>query len=208
MTSQTTYLQHYIDYILAVQKKYAPSGRRLPLCIMTSADTNTGTIALLRKNNYFGMNRNDITIVQQGQGVIAAVDYEGRMISEFKNTGHWYKVQTKPHGHGDIHHLLHVHGVARKWLEKGIKWITLFQDTNGLAFHTLPLVLGVSKELGLIMNSLTVPRKAKQAVGGIVKLKHKETGEIRLVNIFASFIDSDLCKDEKNSPHHFRYQNA
>ena len=182
MTSQTTYLQHYIDYILAVQKKYAPPDRRLPLCIMTSADTNLGTIALLRKNNYFGMNQKDITIVQQGQGVIAAVDDRGRMTSEVKSTGHWYKVQTKPHGHGDIHHLLYTHGVAKKWKEeKGIRWITMFQDTNGLAFHTLPLTLGVSKELGLIMNSLTVPRKAKQAVGGIVKLQHQETGEFRYV---------------------------
>jgi len=48
------------------------------------------------------------------------------------------------------------------------------QDTNGLAFHTLPLMLGVSKELGLIMNSLAVPRKAKQAIGGISKLKKKD----------------------------------
>jgi hypothetical protein len=43
----------------------------------------------------------------------------------------------------------------------------------------LPAVLGVSKDLGLLMNSLAVPRKAKQAVGGIVKLKHKQTGEFR-----------------------------
>jgi UDP-sugar pyrophosphorylase len=177
---------------------------------MTSADTNLGTIALLRKNNYFGMNRNDITIVQQGQGVIAAVDDRGRMISEVKNTGHWFKVQTKPHGHGDIHHLLYVHGVAKKWKEeKGIKWITMFQDTNGLAFHTLPLTLGVSKEMGLIMNSLTVPRKAKQAVGGIVKLQNQTTGEFRYVLLTRYGVDRQrsVPGEKKFSPHHFRIQN-
>lgn len=39
-----------------------------------------------------------------------------------------------------------------------------------LAFHTLPLALGVSSKLGLIMNSITCPRKAKQAIGAITKL--------------------------------------
>jgi hypothetical protein len=35
-------------------------------------------------------------------------------------------------------------------------------------------MLGVSKELGLLMNSLAVPRKAKQAIGGIAKLTRKD----------------------------------
>lgn len=51
------------------------------------------------------------------------------------------------------------------------------QDTNGLAFHVLPLMLGVSKELGLVMNSLAVPRKAKQAIGGITKLTKKDNSD-------------------------------
>ena len=53
------------------------------------------------------------------------------------------------------------------------------QDTNGLAFHTLPLMLGVSKELGLVMNSLAVPRKAKQAIGGIAKLTKTGTDNVK-----------------------------
>lgn len=181
LTSKTCYLQYYIEYILAIQKKYAPRGRKLPLCIMTSEDTNERTVELLQKHGYFGMDRNQVTIVQQGQGVPALLDNDARMAAESKDK--WYKIQTKPHGHGDIHHLLHAHGVAKKWKAAGVKWLTLFQDTNGLAFHTLPLVLGVSTKLGLVMNSLAVPRKAKQAVGGIVKLKNKKTGEFRYAEL-------------------------
>jgi UDP-sugar pyrophosphorylase len=48
-----------------------------------------------------------------------------------------------------------------------------------LAFHTLPLALGVSKKYDLIMNSMAVPRKAKQAIGGIVRLTHANTGQVR-----------------------------
>lgn len=57
---------------------------------------------------------------------------------------------------------------------------TFLQDTNGLAFHTLPLALGVSSKMGLVMNSIAIPRKAKQAIGGIVKLQN-DAGEERYV---------------------------
>lgn len=175
MSTETCYLQFYIEYILAVQDKYGSKDTELPLCIMTSADTNDRTIDLLKRNHYFGMKTRQVTIVQQGQGVPALIDNNATMAVE---NG---RLVTKPHGHGDIHALLYTHGVASKWRAKGIKWLTLFQDTNGLAFHTLPLMLGVSKKLNLIMNSLAVPRKAKQAIGAITQLKHKKTKETKTI---------------------------
>jgi UDP-sugar pyrophosphorylase len=185
MATETCYLQYYIEYILAVQVKYG-EGKRLPLCIMTSGDTNEKTAKLLRKNNYFGMQKSQITIVQQGQGVPALMDNNAKMVLEENDSS---KIVTKPHGHGDVHALLYTHGVAKRWLSDGIEWLTLFQDTNGLAFHTLPLMLGVSKKLDLIMNSLAVPRKAKQAIGGIAKLKHQTTGEYKTLNVEYNQLD-------------------
>ena len=44
----------------------------------------------------------------------------------------------------------------------GTKWIFFFQDTNGLAFLNLPALLGVSVKHELEVNSLAVPRMAKQ----------------------------------------------
>ena len=81
--------------------------------------------------------------------------------------------------HGDIHALMFNAKVTEKWLEMGIRWVAFCQDTNGLAFHTLPAALGVSQKYGLIMNSIAVPRKAKQAIGAIVKLVDTETKEER-----------------------------
>lgn len=80
-----------------------------------------------------------------------------------------------------IHALLHTHNVAKSWLDSGIEYITFFQDTNGLAFHTLALSLGVSSSLGLIMNSIACPRKAGQAIGAITKLTKGD--ETRLVKL-------------------------
>jgi len=170
-------LQFYIEYILAVQARYVEGDDfELPLCIMTSEDTNIGTIKLLEANNYFGMRKEQITIVQQGEGVPSLLNNDAKLSLDDRNP---YKLATKPHGHGDVHALLHQHGVARKWVDDGIKWITFFQDTNGLHFHTLPLALGVSVEKDLIMNSMAIPRKAKQAVGAIAKLTNVKTGETR-----------------------------
>lgn len=151
---------------------------------MTSGDTNDKTVALLKKNNYYGMDKDQITIVQQGLGVPALNDNDAHIALDPDDV---YNIQMKPHGHGDIHALLHSHGVAKSWLEKGMKWTVFFQDTNGLAFNTLALSLGVSSKLGLVMNSITCPRKAKQAIGAIVKLKKGD--QERTINVEYNQLD-------------------
>lgn len=41
-----------------------------------------------------------------------------------------YKVLEKPHGHGDVHLLLHQSGLAKKWHDAGKKWVVFFQVTS------------------------------------------------------------------------------
>ena len=78
LATETTYIQFYIETILAFQSRYA-EGKKLPLCIMTSGDTNEKTVALLSKHNYFGMDKDQITIVQQGKGVPALYDNDAHI---------------------------------------------------------------------------------------------------------------------------------
>jgi UDP-sugar pyrophosphorylase len=178
LATGTCYLQYYIEYILAAQARYGKNNMKLPLCIMTSVDTHARTLQLLQEHNYFGMDSAQVTLVQQGHGVPALLDNDAKMALAPDGA---CKIVTKPHGHGDVHALLYQHQVAKKWKEQGIEWLVCFQDTNGLSFHTLPLMLGVSVDVEpcLVMNSLAVPRKAKQAIGGIAQLTHKETGKLR-----------------------------
>lgn len=194
LATGTTYLQYYIEIILAIQTRYANKGVKLPLCIMVSNDTIQGTLHLLKENNNFGMDDDQITIVQQGEGVPALLDNEAHIALD---PADMYKVESKPHGHGDIHSLIYASNVARKWHDLGLDWAIFFQDTNGLAFQTLPLALGVSKTLGLIMNSLAVPRKAKQAIGGIAKLS-KADGQERYVKKLSPTFDMYAVKKMYN----------
>jgi UDP-sugar pyrophosphorylase len=153
---------------------------------MTSNDTNAKTIALLAKHNNFGMDGDQITIVQQGQGVPALENNNAKIACSGN------KILTKPHGHGDVHALMYSCNVAKSWLDSGsIEYVVFFQDTNGLAFHTLPLALGLTTKLNLVMNSLAVPRKAKQAIGGIVQLT-KENGDQRYIH-YIIFDDAVVC---------------
>ena len=177
MATETCYLQYYIEMILAIQGRYG-EGKLLPLCIMVSNDTCPGTMKLLEANNYFGMEKTQITIVQQGDGVPALMDNDARIAVDPNDPN---KILAKPHGHGDIHALMFDHKVAEEWSKNGIRWAIFCQDTNGLAFHTLPLALGVSKRHNLIMNSIAVPRKAKQAIGAITKLVNTTTKNQRYV---------------------------
>jgi len=193
-TTGTVYLEYYASYILAVQKRTTPRGR-LPLCIMVSNDTKEPTLQLLKDNKCFGLKRRQIYIVEQGDGVPALVDNEARFAIDSEDP---YKIITKPHGHGDIHSLLYKNQVTKEWQESlGIDYIVLFQDTNGLAFHTLPLLLGVSEQHGFIMNSLCVLRKARQAIGGIVKLHNVSTGQERTINVEYNQLDPLLRTTEE-----------
>lgn len=84
--------------------------------------------------------------------------------------------------------LLCAQGVAAKWLSQGFKWLVFFQDTNALVFKAIPAALGVSARCGFDVNSLCVPRKAGEAIGGIATLSHTN-GSSMTVNVEYNQLD-------------------
>jgi len=178
-TTGTTYIQLYCQQILAMQTRYCKPGQTLPLAIMVSDDTIKETEKLLASNSNFGL---QVTIMKQ-EKVPSLQDSDARLALASK-----YVLDSKPHGHGDVHVLLHSTGTAQKWLQQGLKWVLFFQDTNALAFTTLPASLGVSVEMNLEVNSVTVPRYANQAVGAITKLNHTD-GRSMTINVEYNQLD-------------------
>lgn len=67
-----------------------------------------------------------------------------------------------------------------------------FQDTNANAFRSYPAFLGVSKKQDLEMNSLTVPRKQGEAVGGVMKLSNRSSGKNITISIEYNQLSSVL----------------
>ncbi len=159
----TSYLKHYADNLLAMQAR-SESKRPVPFVIMVSQDTGPKTIQSLEANNYFGLDRSQVHILQQ-ELVPAIADNDGKLALDEK-----YKLILKPHGHGDIHMLLHTSGLAARLQADGIEYLMFIQDTNGPSFNTLPSAIGVSVEKGYDFNSLAINRVPGEAVGGLAKL--------------------------------------
>jgi len=183
MAREVCFLELYIEYIKALQHmvnrlRQADGGeaRKLQLAIMTSDDTHLSTLTLLRRNKYFGLESSQVHLMKQ-EKVACISDNAAHLALEKDNP---YQIQTKPHGHGDVHSLLYSTGLAAKWLSDGLQWVCFFQDTNALVFRGLVPALGVSKERGFDFNALAVPRKAKEAIGAITNLKHTDGSQITI----------------------------
>lgn len=199
LITERVFLKVYIEYLLAYEKRMkiihkleSNNDFYVPLCIMTSDDTHTKTIDLLEANSYFGFRKENLTIVKQ-EKVPALLDNDCK-IALVKDK---FLIDTKPHGHGDVHTLLYQSGVVEKWQKHGKKWVVFFQDTNILAFNCFPSAIGVSKKNGYVINSITIPRKPGDNLGGICKLTDNSNKRSITLNVEYNQLDS-LLKSEWN----------
>jgi UDP-sugar pyrophosphorylase len=199
LITKRTYMEVYTDYIKAYEKWVRkqcnlPETWYIPLCIMTSDDTYSKTLELLKANKNYGLFEHQIEIVKQEQ-VPAILDNDCNMALRSDSK---FLIETKPHGHGDVHTLLHQSGIAQKWLKNfNKKWLVFFQDTNALIFNTVPSFLGVSQENEFVVNSLTIPRKPGDAVGAICQLTNSETNKTITLNVEYNQLDP-LLKSKYN----------
>jgi len=171
LCTSKSYLEIYIKYIQAMQYlARLKTGRNdicIPLVIMTSGDTDPLTRQLLKDNNNFGMDDSMISIVMQDK--VAALK-DGSAGLALDDDSRW-RVQTKPHGHGDVHHLLLREGLIDQWEKEGKTHVIFLQDTNALVVNSILPTLGVSVAKGFHMNSICIPRLAGEAAGAITRLE-------------------------------------
>jgi UDP-sugar pyrophosphorylase len=163
VTEATSYLAHYAANLKAMEARMEKP-RPVPFIIMTSEDTNAKTVVSLEANNWFGLKKEQVHILKQ-ELVPAIADNDGKLALAEK-----YKLILKPHGHGDIHMLLHTSGLAAKLHKQGIEYFVYIQDTNGQVFNAIPAAIGVSIEKDFDFNSIAVNRIPGEACGGLTKL--------------------------------------
>eukprot|EP01047_Picozoa_sp_COSAG01_P048002 COSAG01_NODE_4635_length_4859_cov_19.113235_3_plen_384_part_00 len=195
ISAERKYMQLYIETILAYQaharKASGDDSLTLPLAVMTSADTDDRTRELLAANANFGMAEGQITLLKQGK-VPSIQDNDGCIALDASG----YRVQTKPHGHGDVHSLLHMSGTVKSWIGAGKKYMFIFQDTNAFALQSCLIGLGVSVAHDFDMNSLCVPRKPGEAIGGICNLGGEGLPDLT-INVEYNQIDAMLRATEE-----------
>ena len=113
MLTGTPYLQLYAEHVLALQREQRrldPSSPLLPLILMTSDDTDLPTRALIARLGGLGLDPSQLHVLRQ-EKVPCLVDSAARLATHPSDR---YALLTKPHGHGDVHALLHTSGLAAR----------------------------------------------------------------------------------------------
>ncbi|MDX2081724.1 MAG: UTP--glucose-1-phosphate uridylyltransferase [Terrimicrobiaceae bacterium] len=179
VTESMSYLGHFAAVIRTASARF---WRPVPLVIMTSRDTHEGTVATLERNGWFGLAREQVTILRQ-ELVPAVSDLDARLALEKP-----CELILKPHGHGDIHMLLHTSGTAAKLHAAGVRHLLFIQDTNGQVFNAAFAAIGVSVQQGYDFNSIAVNRVPGEAVGGLARLVRTD-GPALTVNVEYNQLD-------------------
>ena len=193
-----TYIEVYTDFIKAYEDRVRKKEKEkidkdwyIPFCIMTSGDTHDETISLLKTHNDYGMRPGQISIVKQNK-IPAILDNDCHLALEHDK----FLIETKPHGHGDIHYLLYTSGKAKQWLKEGKKYMVQFMDTNVLAFNCVPASIGASVKYSYDVNSIVVPRRPKDAIGAICRINRAD-GTSVVQNVEYNLVDP-LLKEKFN----------
>ena len=185
-----SHLEFYVAHIQAWRRHGATTQdettTKIPLCIMTSDDTHDLTLKLLAKLRLDGL----VDVLKQ-EKVPALGDNHAKLCLSNSSP---FALDTKPHGNGDVHGLLHRSGVAAKWLNQfgGLDHIVFIQDTNSLAMKSVPFAVAQTSKLGLDMGFVCIPRAPGSAIGCIVQLTNGRRTLVSNVeyNVLDSFLKS------------------
>ncbi|KAE8894398.1 UDP-sugar pyrophosphorylase 1 [Phytophthora fragariae] len=195
--THTSYLEAYVQHLLAMQalaNAQLQSPIQIPLAIMTSDSTHEATQSFLTEHKNFGMAEGQLVLIKQEKvpcvDVIEGSADDGK--PKLKLVVKDGLLVMKPHGHGDVHTLLHTSGLAAKWLQEGKKYVHFIQDTNYLILNGALPMLGACVKHNWGFAFTTVPRKAKDASGGIVRFTSPSGKHSTLFNVEYHELDQFL----------------
>ena len=152
----------YLFEILAenlkdANKKYETT---IPWYIMTSKENNEETIEFLEKNNYFGYNKDYITIFIQSE--LPILDFEGKLLISKEN-----KIKEASDGNGGTYSSLRASGNLADMRERGIKWVFIGAIDNVLLQMADTVMLGMAIKKGVQIASKSVVKANPQERVGV-----------------------------------------
>ena len=134
-------------------------GVTIPWYIMTSRENNAETEEFLKQNNYFGYDKNAITIFMQGQ--LPLVSEQGKLL-----IGKDYKIKEASDGNGGTYSSLRKSGCLDDMIRRGIKWIFIGSIDNVLLKMVDVTLLGMAKSQNVqIASKSVVKANAHERVG-------------------------------------------
>ena len=172
------------DNLQEANKKY---GVVINWYIMTSKENNADTVEFLEKNNYFGYDKNKVTIFKQSE--LPLVDTEGKFLINKE-----YKIKEASDGNGGTYSSLRASGCLADMKEKGIKWVFIGSVDNALLKMIDVTLLGMAVKRGVQIASKSVAKaNPQERVGVFCKMNNhpKVIEYTELPEKMAEEVDSD-----------------
>jgi len=128
-----TLFRIFAESVTAASKKYHTP---CPWYIMTSPVNHVQAIEIFRKNDYFGLDKKDVFLFQQG--TLPNFDFDGNILLSGKST-----LSCSPDGHGGSLKALYNSGAIADMKKRRIEFISYFQVDNPLINIFDPLFIGL-----------------------------------------------------------------
>lgn len=146
--TQKTLFQVFAEKIGRSSARY---GRTIHWFILTSEINNAATVAAFEESDYFGLPKDSVHFIVQG--LMAAVDYEGKILMSDKGT-----IARTPDGHGGSLRALVRSGACAKMKELGVDCVSYFQVDNPLIRIIDPAFIGFHLQGGSELSSKMIPK--------------------------------------------------
>lgn len=156
-----------IRKIQELASKKSGSAVVVPWYVMTSGPTRGPTEKYFQENNFFGLDKENVQIFEQG--VLPCISNEGKILLESQQ-----KVAVAPDGNGGIYQALILHGILDDMRKRGIQHIHAYCVDNCLVKVADPVFIGFSASLDVdIATKVVRKRNATEAVGLILSRNGK-----------------------------------
>lgn len=139
----------------------------IPWYVMTSGPTRDPTEEFFQKHNYFGLDKKNIFIFEQG--VLPCISNEGKIMMQSKA-----KAAVAPDGNGGIYQALLTSGAREDMRARGIQHIHAYCVDNCLVRVADPVFIGFAASLDVdIATKVVRKRNATESVGLILQKNGK-----------------------------------